>query len=80
MSEFRIERCRTCEDAPIIWARTKNDKAIPVNAEPDPLKGNIELDESAGIVRANIVKPSADRDDLRTSHFATCRRASDWRK
>jgi hypothetical protein len=83
MSEFenRIERCRTCRNAPIIWARTvKNRLAIPVNAEPDPLRGNIELKWQGGLIEAHIVKPTAERNDLRTSHFATCPKANMWRK
>lgn len=80
MSEFRIELCRTCNHAPIIWAMTKNNKPIPVDAEPDSLRGNIELKTIGGVVRADILKPSAERNDLRMSHFATCPRASEWRR
>jgi hypothetical protein len=62
-----------------VWARTVAGKPMPVNAAPDPLKGNIELSESAGIVRATIVGAQAERDDLHTSHFATCPNAGEWR-
>lgn len=77
---FRVELCRTCSNSEIIWAMTKNDKAIPVDVEPDPLKGNIELVDTGTVIRANVLKPSTGRNDLRTSHFATCPRASEWRR
>lgn len=77
---FRVELCGTCNHSEIVWARTKNGRAIPVDVEPDPLKGNIELVHESGIVRAHILKPSAERNDLRLSHFATCPRAEEWRK
>lgn len=79
MTDFQIERCRTCSNAPIIWALTKRNNAIPVDAEPDPLRGNIDLSIRDGVVRADILKPSASRNDLRVSHFATCPKAKEWR-
>jgi len=90
--EFVIERCRTGEcQAPIIWARTTNEtgrtRVMPVNAEPSP-DGNVRVFAQQGIVWCRVV--TADeavrmhRDPLavplRTSHFATCQRAADWRK
>lgn len=84
---FVIENCRTetCQ-APIIWARTKTGKLMPVDAEPSP-DGNVRVFEVQGNVHARVVTDEEAermrRDPLavplRTSHFVTCQRAADWR-
>ena len=64
--------CNSC-GAPVIWAKTKNDKNIPL--DPKPVKGgNIELTEN----RALYVK--AGEKELYVSHFATCPNASSHRR
>jgi hypothetical protein len=86
---FTIETCRTetCK-APIVWARTTNPgRSMPVDAEPNEA-GNVRLFLSQGLVWARVVNAEEAermrRDPLavplRTSHFATCSRAADWRK
>jgi hypothetical protein len=71
------------------WSRVKNEttgrmKAMPVDSQPDPLKGNVVLfhREGEGIVcrvlkRGEQPPPGAT---LRTSHFATCPNASKHRR
>ncbi len=41
-----MNACRTC-GAPIIWARTAKNKAIPLDAEPSELEANVSLGEAA---------------------------------
>lgn len=84
MTDFTTEPCRSC-DAPIIWATSaKTGKNMPVNAEPVK-GGTIALDWSHdGTVRANVlsVRQLAGASfgrPLRSSHFATCPQARQWR-
>lgn len=62
--------CRSC-GAAIIWAKTINGKAIPLDAEP-VAGGNVSL--HGGVCR--IVG-----EDIGThvSHFATCPHSKRWR-
>lgn len=62
-----MARCRSC-GAEILWAVTKAGKRIPIDPEPEPY-GNVQLDESAGEVRATVV---AIGDGTHVSHFASC--------
>jgi hypothetical protein len=83
--------------APILWAQLLDDagqrirrddhkgwKSIPVNFDPDPVKGNIVLwhRKGEGIVARVLSKgeqpPPGSR--LRTSHFATCPAAKRFRR
>jgi hypothetical protein len=81
VARFPIEACGSC-NAPVVFARTKNGKTTPVNAEPSD-DGNIRLTYINGRPFADVV--SAARlaagvsEPLRTSHFATCRDAPRWR-
>ena len=75
-SECRDARCK----AAIIWAVTPRGKSMPVDAEPTE-DGNVLL---TGNVVATVVDPAAPPlggwpEPLRTSHFATCVAAADWR-
>lgn len=80
-----IDHCRSCND-PIIWALTrpvegKMQSRMPVNSEP-AAGGNIELHEDNGVTYLTVIPKvdAAGRADLRTSHFATCKQAKEWRK
>jgi hypothetical protein len=78
---FVIEACRTC-GAPVVWATTKNDKAMPIDAQP-VADGNVELaaGPTPGTVAATVLSgPSLMPGPLRKSHFATCPDADDWRR
>lgn len=70
-----MPECRSCK-RPIVWRKTQNQKAIPI--DPDPVEaGNIMIhdadtctvlsaDERAGILRND------PHTKLHVSHFATC--------
>ena len=71
-------RCRSC-DAPIIWAVTKNDKRMPVDAEPAE-NGNVELVDQGRVKRAIVhAQPSFGSGPLYLSHFVTCPEAETHR-
>jgi hypothetical protein len=77
---FEVQRCRSC-DAPIIWASTGS-KLMPVDAEPTE-KGNVELTPGSlgrGVVATVLTAPSLLGGPLRTSHFASCPDAGEWRQ
>jgi hypothetical protein len=71
-----------------VWLRKKKDdgryKAMPVNADVDPVKGNVVLFHRGGegivcrVLRQGEVAPPGAR--LRTSHFATCPAAAKHRR
>jgi hypothetical protein len=67
--------CRSC-NAPIRWARTVNDKAIPLDAQPTTL-GNLEL---RGQVAHHVTPDHNALGTRYTSHFATCKNAAQHRK
>lgn len=72
-------KCKSC-GAEIIWARTSNGHAMPLNAKPTKV---ITLERPAGNTPgARIVgdTPIAHIADGYTSHFANCPQADDWRK
>ena len=65
----KVEPCRSCK-APVVWAKTVNDKWAPFDAKPE---------------RRFILHPGED-GILRTesqptyqSHYSTCPQASEWR-
>ncbi len=81
-------KCKSC-GADIIWARTMNEKSMPVDAAPND-DGNMYLMESPDPRDAPIVV-SATSATLRAfdpplkakrhkSHFATCPHAGSHRK
>jgi len=89
MTDYRTEPCKSC-GAPVIWAQTVAGKAMPVDAEPSEVAGNIALAPYAGIdPKAAPLRPLAkvipwsarcQFTDLRASHFVTCPQAGSWRK
>ena len=77
-----VEKCRSCGSG-IIWAITQTGKRIPVDADPTP-DGSVRLVDEDGTVYARVRNKNHAKDPtgttLRTSHFATCPHAADWRK
>jgi hypothetical protein len=89
--------CKSC-DARIYWvqlvdehgarqrrADNKGWKAMPVDAQPDPIKGNVYCYRPRGartlygrVLRQGDPVPPGAR--LRTSHFATCKFAAQHRR
>jgi hypothetical protein len=68
-------KCRSC-GAPIIWAKTKNDKTIPLDATPTA-DGNLLLVD--GVARAPEVTDDVPFLQYK-SHFATCPDAESFRR
>lgn len=73
-----LTKCRSC-GASIFWARGKNGKQLPIDAETVP-GGNITIedDPQKGLVAHVHGKPSGEHAYV--SHFATCPQAGKWRK
>jgi hypothetical protein len=88
--------CSSCS-APILWAQVLDDagqrvrrgddkgwKSMPVDFQPDPLKGNVVLFDRPGegivcrVLKKGEAPPPGAR--LRTSHFATCPNANQHRR
>lgn len=75
--------CRSC-GAAIVWAKTTNGKAMPVDLMPTD-DGNIVLlddgnergEQTALVVKSGEEHPSVERHK---SHFATCPKAASHRK
>lgn len=82
----RRTRCRTC-GRPIVWAITSAAKRMPVDADPDTARGNIDLRlRDDGNLHADVL-PSGKAhgarlldQPLHTSHFTNCAYAHLHRK
>ena len=73
--------CRTCR-APIVWCRTERGNAMPVDAQPLLVGGNVELVERPGqdpLARV-LGDPSVSSRPLYVSHFVTCSHADQHRR
>lgn len=68
-----MSKCKSC-GAPVVWAKTENDKNIPLDAKK-VRGGNIFLDH--GIAR--IVSPLSGLGSYE-SHFKTCPQAREHRR
>lgn len=76
MSAYPTTKCGRC-DAPIVWARTVNGKAMPVDVQPRA-DGNVELERTGNTVTARVLT----KDELSSAslfgaqryvaHFVTC--------
>lgn len=79
-----LEHCRSC-GRPIVWARTSNNKSIPLDPEPAP-RGNLVVSLTDSILHAGVTRgPQLDglraaHKPLYLSHFTTCPNADTWRK
>lgn len=80
--------CRSC-GAPIRWGTNgATGKPIPIDAAPDPQRGNVSAyqDATSGKTILTVLtapKAAAMRAadvPLHLSHFATCPHAGQWRK
>jgi hypothetical protein len=76
--------CSSCH-APIIWTVTTKGKPMPVNADPDPLNGNVEVSPPARGARLPTAhvhrqRPLNAEHPLHLPHFATCPYADQHRK
>jgi len=70
-----MNTCRSC-GASIRWARTTNDRPIPLDAEPDPAGNVLLLGETAHVLGKGATVPlelAGDDDGTRwMPHHATC--------
>lgn len=74
--------CRSC-DAPIYWIKTAKGQAMPIDARPDPNRGNVRLVAGGSGVVLSHDEARARRaagEALHTSHFATCVHAAQHRR
>ena len=70
--------CRSC-GAPIIWARTVNGKAMPLDAEPHA-DGVLRIsDRGVAVSMGSLTGPGYSAETYK-SHFATCVNAAKHRK
>ena len=66
--------------APIFWAVTKNNKPIPIDAEP-AADGNLRLEDGVAHYLTKTDQMSMFASGPRyVSHFATCPDAASYRK
>ena len=81
-------KCRSCH-ADVIRAVTVNGRETPVNAEPDPEKGNLVLlrtrERPLALVISNLNEQAREavkreRVPLFLSHFGSCPDAEKWRR
>lgn len=79
----------TCDhcDARLLWAVTVNEKAMPLDAEPNPLRGNVLVTEQAGQFRASVVGKRSTAAAMRQAgqrmhlhHAVSCPYASRWHR
>ena len=69
--------CKSC-GAPIVFVRAAaTGKLMPVNWEPDPDRGNVEMVDGKAVVHAQ--PPLLPTGDLYLSHFASCPSAAEHR-
>jgi hypothetical protein len=74
LAHMKIEHCRSC-NAPIIWCKTKNGRAIPLDSE-ETGSGSFFLDENT----MTAFYGRGARTKGYVSHFATCPQHEQWRK
>lgn len=80
--------CRSCK-APIIWARTKKGRDIPLDAKPSP-QGNMAfvegVDHAGNQTRLAVQRKAAPMqaalglEVLYMPHHATCPQGKEWRR
>ena len=70
-----MPNCRTC-GVEIIWSRTENGKAIPLDPEP-VFGGNVVLECNGALARVVKPDPGVKRH---VSHFKTCPQAGQHRR
>lgn len=80
VAEEATVRCRSC-GAPIRWAKTRQGKAMPLDANPTPT-GNVVIspDGAARVLTRKQVEQGGIVGDRYVSHHATCPQAKQWRR
>ena len=75
-------RCKSC-GASIFWATSISGKVMPLNAKPDPVGGNLVIDERgvARVITEGFRSANCYAGPPRyVSHFATCKHAATHRR
>jgi hypothetical protein len=65
--------CRGC-GGPIRWTRTENNRAMPIDPDPDP-DGNVAVLHTPEGFRSRVLRRGEDPlpgEAVHQSHFATC--------
>lgn len=76
-----MSACRSC-GAPVLWARTRAGKAMPLDAAPTA-DGNVALLGTNGcevLAGQSLAAARAEHRELYLTHYATCPQADAWRK
>ncbi len=78
---MRSPLCRSCGQ-PIRFVATEKGSTMPLDLEPDEVKGNISVVKRVGYIIPADALPQArsDGSPLYVSHFATCPEADKHRK
>lgn len=77
--------CKSCGEH-IIFAKTKKNKTIPLDAEPNATRGNVYVTGQGATLQATVLDNALAqrfREDgklLYLAHFATCRFADRHRR
>jgi len=72
-------RCKSCGQL-FFWAETVAGNPMPIDATPSPDGNVLILGGKALVLRKGDPRRESHADQLRTSHFATCQYAKDYRK
>jgi len=73
MPSVDIVPCGKC-GAPVTWARTESDRAMPLDVDSNPF-GNVVILATQRGLRAHVLKagdPAPSVEERRMPHFATC--------
>lgn len=75
-----MSHCRGC-GREILWAKTVRGRPMPLDPEPDPLRGRIALHhDQATVLRGHdLATAQLQGDELYVPHWATCANAKDFR-
>lgn len=77
---LELSTCRDC-GAAVVYVRTPKGRLNPLNLEPDPVKGNIIVQQVEGETPvAVVVKLNDPRGPKYTSHFMNCPEAERRRR
>ncbi len=74
-----MSTCRSC-GASLLWVESENSKPMPLNAQPDPERGNVEIVHSeARRGPVGIVHPGPIPGGY-LSHHASCPQGKAWKR
>lgn len=76
-----MSTCKGCNQ-PIVWAVTSAGKRIPLDPEPDPLKGRVFLkgEEATVLRRLDLIRAQIAGEELYVPHWASCPVSATFRR